>query len=194
MSKKRGIILSVFTCIIGVLVGVLICIGVGNDKNSDNAQFLNNYSGGYESEGELIDFLNNNPLDEIYSAKLEYAKTPSEHAIVIGEWIDAYDNELDLIYDEAQNIIDSQDDKNADGNYKEALNNLEKMKDLSEKYMSYKHNFFEDFRLSTLGYGTGLSAELGVFDLNAKRTMLFEMIELMYGWSDSITFIDSMKK
>jgi len=202
MGKKRTIILSTLFCIISILIGFFIGNGLINKDISENFNnrlhensFLNYYSGNhYEKRERLIEFLNNNPVDEEYLKKLTESKTPGDESIIIGEWIDRYDKELDIIYNEIEAYINSIDFDNEHMDKESVLSDLENMKTISSKYLSIKGSSFENIKMLTSGYGTEFSSYLSIFELNSKRNMLFEMIELMYGWSDSISFISPMKE
>lgn len=197
MIKKNVVILSISISIIGICIGALFGMkfankdSLGTSKSTNDIAYLNYYSGNYFGEhySEIVRVLNNNPIDKKYLDKLESQKGSSDETLVISEWIDAYDKELEAVYYELEEVIDSQNTNNDYVTDKEVLNDLAKMKDLCSEYLSYKHRFFEDFKLSTTGYGTELSEYIGFFELNTKRMMLFEMAELLCNWTGTISFV-----
>lgn len=199
MTKKRVFILTVFIFLIGISIGLFCGNQIAKRNNSFdepsesiNQAFyeLNYYSGGYEKDQKFIEWLNNNSIDKKYSEELYSNLTPTEGAIAIGNWIEAYDKELDAVFTEIEKVIESAKEYNEDeADIKNAIDSYNKMKSEYEKYLNLYSGFVFNLKTATVGHGSGIPADAGYYVLNMERTMLFDFATLLYDLTGTYTFV-----
>lgn len=192
MAKNKQAIIHIIYIIIflACIIGGMLILSNYNKDTIQKPQILSYYSGNYYSENkDLIEQLNDNKVDKKFITDFENADTPEAEAIVIGNWIDFYDDSIQKLYSKIESLIDSNTNDALSDTSNKANVELNYLKNVASKYMKAKSIFFEEFHVATVGHGTESSAMLGLYELNEKRILLFEMIELTHNII-SVTYFD----
>lgn len=182
MTKKIILISVCLICLIGASIWLL-------GENQPGYE-LNYYSGGFERDAKFIRWLNNNPIDKKYSKDLRLQGPQTDINIAIGNWIEAYDKELDAVFSDIEKVIKSSAEHNEIDTdiIEDAIDSYNKMKSEYEEYLTSYSRFFYGFKTATVGYGSGLPANAGFRLLNIERTMLFDLAELLYEHTGTFSF------
>lgn len=186
MVRKKSLMKS----LIGVLLAINIVFlifnivfvkyNVSNFSENKSAEDIQSVFGEYqgnwfESDSELITYLNNNPIDNKYYNQLQGADTTSEMAIIIGEWSAAYEREIEKECQEIEKFLSLSETTESI----EAQAEFEKLKNASNDIFEHNVNFIYNYKISTSGYGTIIQSFAAFDDLKKKRTYAFELAELL---------------
>ncbi|MCM1364834.1 MAG: hypothetical protein NC122_08945 [Faecalibacterium sp.] len=172
-----------------VIIAVFAGIAIGMNLNESSASGENSIFGGYktniygmETTEDFYNVINNNPIDKYYEKKFESAFTTVDMNEVIGEWIEAYEKEIDHVYVSLNKVLD--DYKEDSPEAVNAQKTLAKMKKSYEEYVSDYVRFSEEHRLATAGQGSGIPAYAGMNKLRKDRETLYELAEILEFWGE----------
>ena len=186
MVRKKSLMKS----LIGVLLAINIVFlifnivfvkyNVSNFSENKSAEDIQSVFGEYqgnwfESDSELIAYLNNNPIDNKYYNQLQGADTTSEMAIIISEWSAAYEREIEKECQEIEKFLSLSETTESI----EAQAEFEKLKNASNDIFEHNVNFIYNCKTSTSGYGTIIQSFAAFDDLKKKRTYAFELAEIL---------------
>ena len=133
------------------------------------------YGNWFDSNEDLISYLNNNPIDEKYYRELEKAIGTYEETKIIEEWCEAYECEIKNLRQIIEEYLSST-------NSQESLNALETFQEISQATnIIFEHNtsFIIDYKMSTTGYGTIIPSFSSFEKLRNLRIYAFELAELV---------------
>lgn len=168
-----NIILLVFNI---VFVRYNISSFSNNKLTKDIQSVFGEYRGNwFESDPELISYLNNNPIDNKYYKQLLGADTTSEMALIFGAWSDAYESEIKTECEEIEQILSLTETPESI----EAKTEFEKLKKANNDIFDNNVKFIYNYKISTTGYGTIIQSFASFDDLKKKRLYAFELAELL---------------
>lgn len=179
MKSLIGVLLAI-NIVFLIFNIIFVKYNVSNFSENKSAEDIQSVFGQYqgnwfESDSELITYLNNNPIDNKYYNQLQGADTTSEMAIIIGEWSAAYEREIEKECQEIEKFLSLSETTESI----EAQAEFEKLKNASNDIFEHNVNFIYNYKISTSGYGTIIQSFAAFDDLKKKRSYAFELAEIL---------------
>lgn len=196
MTKRKKLafaimIISIVSMIIGFLLGKITFSksmdSIPADPSYSDAQkdtdndypfalyntFLINAS------GEIVDKLNNNPIDKMYYEKFVNCSTPGEEQDVLADWDKAYENELN----NAKKVLEislNKKSKDNDMSPEDVLSVIEDYVSICSAYNDTTSQLAYSFEEFNLGYGTNHIYDLLLNSLDINRMNTLHLVECIY--------------
>ena len=140
------------------------------------------------SSGRIVDKVNNNPIDKIYSEKLTNAKSPYEEQRVLADWIEAYEDELENAVDVFNSIVKGQSSIDSNISSAELISTMEDYYDDCSDYTESTAKLAYRFEEYYLGRGTNHVYDLLLNSLEISRTNTLRVVECIYFLHDDYSW------
>jgi len=147
---------------------------IDNDNDDDDGKLFDDYEGILSAESkEFYNAINNNPIDEYYLKQFNDDSAPNHQVEVMYQWIDAYEEEYDYIYEYLLDKLNADDSEEA----KTLIEQIKKYDEQSDypQTIALLTSAAEDY---ALGHGTGHRYDAAYNYLVRERNKVLVLVEI----------------